>query len=45
MHNTESRFVTGQSNVLFEGMYECTCQPRNVTGWGSKGVKKKGDQK
>ena len=41
MHNTESSFVTGQSTILFAGMYVCTFQPRNVTGWGSEGVKKK----
>ena len=39
MHSTESRFVTGPSNTLFAGVYVCTFQPGNVTGWGSEGVK------
>ena len=41
IHNTESSFVTGRSTILFAGMYVCTFQPRNVTGRGSEGVKKK----
>ena len=39
MHSTESRFVTGPSNILFAGIYVCNFQPRNFTGWGSEGVK------
>ena len=33
-------FVTGPSNILFGGVYMCTFQPGNFTGWGSDGVKK-----
>ena len=39
MHSTESRFVIGPSNILFAGVYMCTFQPINFTGWGSEGVK------
>ena len=38
MHSTESRFVTGPSNILFAGVYVCTFQPRNFTSWGRVGV-------
>ena len=37
-HSTESRFVTGPSNVLFAGAYVSTFQPGNVSSWGSEGV-------
>ena len=30
MHNIESRFVIGPSNILFEGVYVCTFQPGNI---------------
>ena len=39
MHNTESRFAIGSSNIQFGGVYVCTSQPGNFTGWGSEGVK------
>ena len=39
MHSTESKFVIGPSNILFAGVYMCTFQPINFTGWGSEGVK------
>ena len=38
-HRVESRFVTGPSNTLFAGVYVCTFQPGNFTGWVSEGVK------
>ena len=38
MHSIESRFVTGPSDMLFAGMYVCTFQPGNFTGWGYEGV-------
>ena len=38
MHTTESRFVAGQSAILFGGVYVCTFQPGNFTGCGSEGV-------
>ena len=38
MHSIESRVVTGPSDILFSGVYVCTFQPRNFTGWGSEGV-------
>ena len=34
MHNIESRFVTGPSNILFGGVHVCTFQPGNFTGGG-----------
>ena len=39
MHSAKSRFVIGPSNILFAGMYMCTFQPGNFTGWGSERVK------
>ena len=39
MHSTESRFVIGPSNKLFDGMYVNTFQPGHLTGSGSEGVK------
>ena len=39
MHRIESKFVTGQSNILFAGVCMCTFQLGNCTGWGSKGAK------
>ena len=39
MHNTESRFVIGPSDILFAGVYVCTFQPGKFTGWGSRGVR------
>ena len=38
MHSVESRLVRGPSNILFAGVYMCTFQPGNVTGWGSERV-------
>ena len=38
MHSVKIRFVTGPSNTLFDGVYVCTFQPRNLTCWGSEGV-------
>ena len=38
MHSIESGFVPGPSNILFAGMYACTFQRGNFTGWGSEGV-------
>ena len=38
MDGIESRFVTGPSNILFGGVYLCTFQPGNFTGFGSEGV-------
>ena len=38
MHSIESRFVIGPSDILFDGVYGCTFQPRNFTGWDSEGV-------
>ena len=32
------RFVLGLSSILFAGVYVCTFQPGNFTGWGSEGV-------
>ena len=29
---------TGPSNILFVGVYACTFQPGNFTGWASEGV-------
>ena len=40
MHNTESRFVIEISNILFDGVYMCTFQDENFTGWGSEWVNK-----
>ena len=34
MHSTENRFVIGLSNILFAGVYVCTFQPENFTGYG-----------
>ena len=28
----------GLSNILFAGVYGCSFQPRNCTGWGCEGV-------
>ena len=39
MHSTESRSVIGPSSILFAGLYVCTFQPGNFTGWGSERVK------
>ena len=39
MPSIESGFVIGPSNILFTGVYGCTIQPENFTGWGSEGVK------
>ena len=39
MHSIKNRFVIGQSNILSGGVYICTFQPGNFTGWGSEGVK------
>ena len=33
MHNTESRFLIGLSDILFAGVYVCTFQPGHFTGW------------
>ena len=41
IHSTASRFVIGPSFVLFSGVYVCTFQPGNCTGWGSEGVNRK----
>ena len=38
MRSIESRFVIGPPNTLFAGVYVCTFQPGNFTGWGSEGV-------
>jgi len=39
MHSIESRFVIlGSSHILFDGVYVCTFQLGNFTGWGSEGV-------
>ena len=38
-HSIESKFVIGPSNILVVGLYVCTFQPGNFTGWGSEGVK------
>ena len=38
MHSTDGRFVTGPSDILFAGVYVCTFQPGNFTGWSSDGV-------
>ena len=37
-HSIESIFVTGPSSILFAGVYVCTFQPVNLTGWSSEGV-------
>ena len=34
----EIRFVIGLSSTLFDGVYVCTSQPRNLTCCGSEGV-------
>jgi len=39
MRSTESRFVTGSSNVLSAGVYVGIFQPGNFTSWGGEGVK------
>ena len=39
MHRIESRFVKGPSKRVFAGVYVCTFQPGNFTGWSSEGVK------
>ena len=39
MHSIKSGFVIGSSDILFGGVYVCTFQPGNFTGWGSEGVK------
>ena len=39
MHSTETGFVIGPSNTLFDGVYACTFKPGNLTCWGSAGVK------
>ena len=39
MHSIESRFVKGPSKHVFAGVYVCTFQPGNFTGWSSEGVK------
>ena len=38
MCSIEIRFVIGPSDILFAGVYVCTFQPQNWTGWGSEGV-------
>ena len=39
-YSIDSRFVIlGLSNILFAGVYVCTFQPGDFTGWGSEGVK------
>ena len=37
-HSVENRFVTEPSDILSGGVYVCTFQPGNFTGWGSEGV-------
>ena len=37
MHGIESRFVIGSSITLFAGVYVCTFQPGNFTGYGGGG--------
>ena len=37
MHNIESRFVIGPSNILFGGVHVCTFQPGNFTGGDREG--------
>ena len=39
LRSVESRFVIGPSNLLSAGVYDCTFQPGNFTGWVSEGVK------
>ena len=34
----ESRFAVGPSNILFAGVFPCTFQTENFTGWGSEVV-------
>ena len=41
MHSIDGRFVLGPSDTLFAGLYVCSFQPGNFTGWGSEGVKVK----
>ena len=41
LHNTE-RFVTGPSNTQFDGVYVCSFQPGNFTGWGSEALRRLG---
>ena len=38
MHSIETRFVAWPSNVRSGGVYVCTFQPGNFTGWGSEGL-------
>ena len=38
MHSVESRFVIGPSDILSAGVYVCTFQPANFTGFGSEGL-------
>ena len=40
MHSTESRVITGPSNILFACVSVCTFQPGKFTSWGSQGVKR-----
>ena len=42
MYSIESSFVIGPSVILFSGVYGCTFQSGNFTGWGSEGVKQLG---
>ena len=37
-YSAESRFVIGPIKWTVSGVYVCTFQPRNFTGWGSEGV-------
>ena len=39
MHSIESRSVIGPSSIPFGGVYVCTNQAGNCTGWGSEGAK------
>ena len=39
MHNIESRFAIGSSNIQFGGVYEYTSHPGNFTVCDSEGVK------
>ena len=38
MHSCESRFLIGLSDILFGGVYVCTFDRGNFTGWGSERV-------
>ena len=40
MYSIESRFVIIMNikNMLFAGVYVCTFQSGNFTGWGSEGI-------